>query len=189
MKSKKEVKALIENIKKATGLTQQQVAVQAGYRPNTLSQQLSKGERLDAMHKQLEIAFSDKLNKSTLAEGPAQYNKTSAQTQMSLAHEQAITALLTKHNDQLFALAMQKDEIVKIKTGITGIETAKTAILKDLDSLREDMRLMAEKMEQTLPLRLKVVLQDFFGANPPPPDIHHNKKPAPKGGATSTGNT
>lgn len=67
MKSKKDVQALIKTIKAKTGKTQEEISQEAGYKPKTLSQLLSKGEGMDAVYTQLNIAFRHELNNSTSA--------------------------------------------------------------------------------------------------------------------------
>lgn len=63
MISKEKVKQLINSIKKETGKTQKEIAVGAGYKENTLTQLLSKGENLDAVYDQLMRVY--RLNNST----------------------------------------------------------------------------------------------------------------------------
>lgn len=65
MKSKEEVKKLIGLIKTATGYTQQEISVKAGYAERSITQILSSGEGLDSLYKQLELVFGERLRKPT----------------------------------------------------------------------------------------------------------------------------
>lgn len=66
MKSKKDVIALIKTIKEKTGKTQAQISVIAGWEEKTLTQLLSKNSGMDSVYNQLNLAFKDVLNNSTL---------------------------------------------------------------------------------------------------------------------------
>lgn len=68
MISKKQLKELIDLLKKKTGKTQAQLSIEAGYKPKTLSQLMSKGTsqvNLDEPYNQLRIVYKDWLNNST----------------------------------------------------------------------------------------------------------------------------
>lgn len=65
MISKKDLRELINSIKKKTGKTQQQIAVGAGYKAKTLTQLLSKNEDLEPAFNQLSLVYSEVLNNST----------------------------------------------------------------------------------------------------------------------------
>lgn len=65
MVSKADLKSLVELIKSATGLGQEEMSVQAGYKPKTLTQRLSYGQDLDAIYAQLKLVFGERLNNST----------------------------------------------------------------------------------------------------------------------------
>lgn len=67
MISKDALKSLIDSIKDATGLGQEEISIEAGYKSTTLTELLSKGKRLDAAYKRLEIRFRDRL-KNTMSE-------------------------------------------------------------------------------------------------------------------------
>lgn len=66
MKSKKDVIALIKTIKGKTGKTQAQISVVAGWEEKTLTQLLSKNSGMDSVYNQLNLAFKEVLNNSTL---------------------------------------------------------------------------------------------------------------------------
>lgn len=62
MKSSKEnLIGLIEKIKKATGKTQGEISVGAGYKKETLTQSLSRGEGLDSIIDQLQLIYAKEL--------------------------------------------------------------------------------------------------------------------------------
>lgn len=66
MKSKKDVIALIKTIKEKTGKTQAQISITAGWEEKTLTQLLSKNSGMDSVYNQLNLAFKEVLNYSTL---------------------------------------------------------------------------------------------------------------------------
>lgn len=61
MVSKQTVKNLIMDIKKLTGLTQEGIAERAGYRPKSLTQQISREEGLESIYQQLLREFKTDL--------------------------------------------------------------------------------------------------------------------------------
>lgn len=65
MISKNDVKSLIKTLKEKTKKTQAQISQDAGYAPKTLTQLISKGEGLDGVYKQIQLAYSSVLNNST----------------------------------------------------------------------------------------------------------------------------
>lgn len=65
MDGKKELKILIETLKKATGKTQGQISLGAGYEEKSLTQALSKSRGHQAVIKQLRIAYKNILENPT----------------------------------------------------------------------------------------------------------------------------
>lgn len=68
MVSKNDVKNLIKKVKEKTNKTQAQISVGAGYKPKTLTQLISKGESLDVVYNQINLAYSGVLKNSTSPE-------------------------------------------------------------------------------------------------------------------------
>lgn len=68
MISKEDLKQLIKSIQDATGLGQEDISIEAGYKARTLTEILSKGDRLESAYKRLEITFKDRLKK-TMSDG------------------------------------------------------------------------------------------------------------------------
>ena len=73
MISKETVRNLILDIKKLTGNTQAEIAEHAGFKPESLSQQLSRGESLESIHARLMEAYRKELEmyKQTYSTRPA----------------------------------------------------------------------------------------------------------------------
>jgi hypothetical protein len=68
MASKKQLTDLIKSIKEKTGKTQEEISVEAGYKPKTLTQLKSKGE-IDPVYDQLWRVYGKELKKSTNGDG------------------------------------------------------------------------------------------------------------------------
>lgn len=66
MITKDEIKSLIKNIADRTGKTQAEIAIEAKYKPKTLTQLISAGANLDKAYQRLKMAFPDRLKNSTM---------------------------------------------------------------------------------------------------------------------------
>lgn len=94
MVSKEQLKNLLEKIENETGLGQEDISLSVGYRPRTLTELLSKGEKLDSAYNRLVLKYGDGLkNSMLLGKNIKKQNKT-----------EKFTA------DQLFAMYMKSAE-------------------------------------------------------------------------------
>lgn len=70
MNAKEELRKLIKQIKNSTGLTQEQISVEAGYEEKTLTQALSRQKGHEAVIKQLNLVFGERLKNTTIIKEP-----------------------------------------------------------------------------------------------------------------------
>lgn len=150
MKSKEELKSLIEMIKDATGLSQQDIAVQAGYQPKSLTQILSKGEGLEATYRQLQLVFKERLNKSTKQVG-VETEKAQAVTPAPLNTDPPVENMvplstlynmLKEHYDDMKAT---KNQMLANNALLTNTNTV---LVNTVASLQEDIKAVRVDLDE-----------------------------------------
>lgn len=112
MKSKEKLQNLIETIKEATGKTQGQISIGAGYKEKSLTQALSKEDGHEPVIKRLEIAYRDVLKKPTLNKVEAKGGKTIVQ--MPVSKENRDIDLQTALMDMI-AITKEQVEVTRIQ--------------------------------------------------------------------------
>jgi hypothetical protein len=129
MISKEQVQSLIKQIKEATGLRQGQISIEAGYKEKTLTELVSKGEKLESVYTQLRLVFKDRLKKSTTEEAPPRFTADQL-FQMFLEVSKAQTAILTSIESKMARETTQANMDRKINKlddrlneALAGIET------------------------------------------------------------------
>lgn len=129
MISKEQLEDLVKRIRDRTGLGQEEISLSIGYKVRTLTELLSKGEKLDSAHTRLMLKYGETLKDSTSTpKGAAKKTK--------LGHFTP---------DQLFAMYMSSVERQD------RLMEAQTAILKSIENTmaRADAQTtMNEKLEE-----------------------------------------
>lgn len=139
MKSKEDVKTLIQTIKQRTGKSQEAIAIEAGYAPKSLTQMLSKGGNLDLVYRQLNLVYKDVLNGSTIQE--PQPKQAAAPETISLRQH---CEMLNKHYEDMKGT---KDELLKIVANLSES-------LKEVKSVKDNLSDATSK-QQTFRVQMR----------------------------------